>query len=334
MARIYAAVVGSFPRPRGLARLVGRFNSGKIDYEKLELGYEKYTQRLFKLFISASIEYFTDGMLRWDDVFNPLIGYVDGLRVDGLYRFYENNFFFRAPQVVGRIKLVGNCPIPDWYGNSKRILNEVAGNSKSYVLKAVLPGPLTFALNSVNEYYSDIVDLINDYVYNVLQPLVKELKHRGAEVVEVHEPELTYGRADSRLKFYDVELLSKLFTELGVRLWLQTYFGDACSALNYLLYLARHIVGVDLIASKDYSRYLNYFSEFNSLAIGIYNSRSTLVERKRSVGWYISRFAKLHVNEIFVANNAPMDFLPEIIAVRKVRKLGRFVKSFKAGGVK
>ncbi|MEM1982506.1 MAG: hypothetical protein QXZ63_02445 [Sulfolobales archaeon] len=325
MVRIRSATVGSFPRPRGLARLVGRFNSGKIDYERLEAGYETYTRKLFKLLVSSRIECFTDGMLRWDDIFNPLISYIDGVKVDGLYRFYENNFFFRAPQVVGKIKLKSDCPIPTWYKKSMEILNEVAGKHSTHVLKAVLPGPLTLAINSVNNYYNGIEDLVRDYAYDVLLPLLKELKNYGANLVEIHEPELTYERVDSRIKLYGIELISQIFREVGVKLWLQTYFGSACRNLEFLLYLSRYIVGIDLKATDDYSKCMNYFSEFDSLAIGVYDSRNTLIEKNRSVGWYVSRFSKLNLNELFITNNAPMDFIPEVIAVKKLRKLGRFV---------
>lgn len=333
MVKVYAAMIGGFPRPRGLARLISKFNSGKISCERLELGYEAYTRKLFKLLTSANVEYFTDGMLRWDDIFNPLISYLDGVNVNGLYRFYENNFFFRAPQIIGRMRLRSDCPIPEWFDKSKRILWEVAGSNSHYVLKVALPGPLTFALNSVNNYYSSFEDLINDYVYEVLHPLMKELREQGVKVVEIHEPELTYGRADVKVKLHSVELLSKLFTEVGLRLWLQTYFGDVCDSLNYLLYMCKHVVGIDLVATKDYSRCLRYFSDFDSIAVGVYDSRNTLIERNRSVGWYVSRFAKLYINELFVTNNAPLDFLPEIIAVKKLRKLGRFVRLFNARGV-
>lgn len=70
MTVINAGFVGSFPRPLGLAKLVSKFNSGMITREKLEEGYELYTKKLFKLLTSLHIKYITDGMFRWDDIFN------------------------------------------------------------------------------------------------------------------------------------------------------------------------------------------------------------------------------------------------------------------------
>lgn len=325
MVKVHSAIVGSFPRPKGLARLVSRFNSGKISGEKLEAGYENYTRRLFKLLTSSKIKYVTDGMFRWDDILNPLANYISGVKVDGLYRFYENNFFFRAPQIEGRIKLRDDCPIPVWYQKSMEILNDVAGNNSQYVLKPVLPGPLTFTFNSINNHYSSVEDLMRDYTYDVLRPLLSELRQRNTSIIEIHEPELTYDRADPKIKLLGVELLSQVFREAGVKIWLQTYFGNACKNLDFLLYLSKYIIGIDLKATEDYTKCFNYLSELNSIAVGIYDSRSTLIERNRSVYWYVNKFSKLNVSELFISNNSPMDFLPETIAVRKIKKLGRFV---------
>lgn len=339
MSNVYSAMIGSYPRPTGLAKLINRFNSGKISAEDLELGYEKYTHRLFKFLIKLDIDYFTDGMLRWDDIFNPLISYLDGVRVNGLYRFYENNFFFRAPQVVGKVRLRDDCPIPQWFKKSSEILEDVVkelGSKSKFVLKPVLPGPLTLAINSLNEYYSNIQDLINDYVFEVLTPLIKALRDLGAQVIEIHEPELTYGRVNPGLKCYVAGLLDHISYDLKTKLWIQTYFGSAYNALECFKFISKNIIGIDLVASKgDYLNYIHNFSYYDSLAIGIYDSRSTVLERSRIIRWYVAKFLKLGVGNLFITNNAPMDFIPEVIAVRKLRRLSRFTKWLKGkvGGV-
>ena len=339
MSNIYSAMVGSYPRPAGLAKLINRFNSGKISSEDLELGYERYTYRLLKFLTKLNIDYFTDGMLRWDDIFNPLINYVDGVKVNGLYRFYENNFFFRAPQVVGKVRLMDDCPIPQWFKKSSEILESVIkelGIKSRPVLKPVLPGPLTLAINSLNERYSNMRELIGDYVFEVLTPLIKALRDLGAQVIEIHEPELTYGRVDPGLKCYVAGLLGRISYDLKIKLWIQTYFGSASNALECFKFISNNIVGIDLVASRDdYLNYIHNFSYYDSLAVGVYDSRSTVLERSRIIRWYVAKFLKLRIGNLFIANNAPMDFIPEVIAVKKLRRLSKFTKWLKSkvGGV-
>jgi methionine synthase II (cobalamin-independent) len=48
----------------------------------------------------------------------------------------------------------------------------------------------------------------------------------------------------------------------------------------------------------------------------------------------VSKFVKLHVEEVIICNNAPMDFIPEVIAVRKLRKLSRVTERLVVTGGK
>jgi len=332
LTNIYSGIVGSYPRPQSLAKLVNRFNSGKITLEKLELGYEEHLRKLLKLLLQLDIQYLTDGMLRWDDIFNPLISYIDGVKVNGLHRFYDNNFFFRAPQVVGKISLRLDNPIPLWYERACNILREVTAELNKpgkFVVKPVLPGPLTLAMNSVNEAYSNISDLIHDYATEVLTPMIKVLRGRGASIIEVHEPELVVGRAGSDYVRASIDELASLCRECGVRLWIQTYFGDIRGVVNYLVTLSDNIIGVDLIATKHLSDITKVFKDFKSIALGVYDSRNTLLERNLEVRRVVREFIKLGVSEVYVTNNAPMDFIPDVIAVRKLRKLSSLVKSLR-----
>ena len=335
MTIINAGFIGSFPRPIGLAKLINRFNLGRITFEELEEGYELYTKKLFKLLTSLRIKYITDGMFRYDDIFNPLISYIDGTKVNNLYRFYETNFFFRAPQVVSRVSLRSDCPIPEWFKKARELLNEVSGGrSEEIILKPVLPGPLTLAKNSLNEYYRDIKDLVRDYTFNVLEPLMKDLKKLGALVIEIHEPELAYNRASPEEKFIAVDVLSTVIYNLRIRAWVHTYFGDACKLFNYLICFGSYIVGIDLTSTENYNMCLLQYSNFKSLALGLYDSRSTVLEKSRSIRWYVSKFVRLYLDEVIICNNAPMDFLPEVIALRKLKKLSRVTERLVVTGGK
>jgi len=334
LTKIYGGIVGSYPRPVTLARLLNKFYSNKISLDRLEHGYEEHMERLFRLLIKFGIEYITDGMFRWDDIFNPLISYIDGVRIDGLYRFYDNNFFFRAPHIVARIRLRGDVPIAMWYSNAMKILDRVVaelGIENIYVLKPVLPGPLTFALNSVNEFYSDLRDLINDYTTEVLSPLIKSLSSHGATVVEIHEPEIVVGRADKVYISEAVNSLASLGKEHGVRLWIQTYFGDIGRFLGLLVELQSHIIGIDLTATKNFDSITKGLDGFRHIALGLYNSRSTIIEKNTVLRGIVQMFTRVDIDDIYVTNSAPMDFIPEVIAVRKLRKLGLLVKSLRDG---
>ncbi|HIE55190.1 MAG TPA: 5-methyltetrahydropteroyltriglutamate--homocysteine methyltransferase, partial [Chromatiaceae bacterium] len=178
---IIPSLIGSLPRPVSLAKKLELYYIGRLDERRLEEEYRKHAKRAFEKLNQIGIRIITDGLYRWDDIFNPLIGFIDGIEVNGLFKFYENNFFYRSPVVKNDISLREN-PIVEWYNIAKEIQETVYPDA---TLKAVLPGPITLAYHSINEHYENLEDLAHAYAGNIIGPLVKDLKKAGAEIVEL-----------------------------------------------------------------------------------------------------------------------------------------------------
>lgn len=179
---IVPALIGSLPRPIGLAKKIELYSIGRLSEEKLEEAYRSYTRKAFENLKKARIKVITDGLYRWDDIFNPLIRFIDGVEVNGLFKFYENNFFYRSPVVRGELSLKEN-PLPGWISIAQEIKEDVYPEAE---LKAVLPGPVTLAYHSINEYYKDLNELTEAYA-TVLRELIKEL---DVKIMELQEPSL------------------------------------------------------------------------------------------------------------------------------------------------
>jgi 5-methyltetrahydropteroyltriglutamate--homocysteine methyltransferase len=135
---IVPALIGSLPRPVSLAKKIEQYSIGRLSEESLEKAYLDHTRRAFVKLREAKIRVVTDGLYRWDDIFNPFIRFIDGIEVNGLFKFYENNFFYRSPVVKGDLSLREN-PLPEWLNQALAIKEEVYPGA---TLKAVLPGPV------------------------------------------------------------------------------------------------------------------------------------------------------------------------------------------------
>ncbi len=326
MVVIKACMNGSYPRSKAVARLYSRLSSGKLSIEDFEEGIRNHTKKFFELLKNSGVRLFTDGMLRWDDIFNPLIRYVNGVKINGLVRFFDNNFFFRAPKVVGKLDISDN-PIPKWFNVSISIAKRVFGDD--FILKQVIPGPFTLAMNSINQYYSNLHELIHDWRVNVLEPLIKSLVSVGLSVIEVHEPSLVWGNVSSEVLRYGVKEVSELIKfckHLGVDIWLLTYFRSLTNLNGLVSDLVDAILGIDFF-SKDLKRPYVFMEEYGikRVMLGLIDSRNTLMEKASMIRRVVSRVLDAGVNEVYVGNNAPMDFIPEVIAAKKIRKLGRVV---------
>ncbi|HDD26748.1 MAG TPA: 5-methyltetrahydropteroyltriglutamate--homocysteine methyltransferase [Acidilobales archaeon] len=325
---IETALIGSLPRPPILSKYVGRFRSGKISEVVLERKYVVYTKRALSKLISMGYKVVTDGMFRHDDILNPFISFIDGVKVNGLYRFYENNFFFRIPIIEDMIKLKKNVPLITWYLKAKEIVSEVT--KEEVIIKPVIPGPATFVSHSINMYYKDLGKFIADYVANVLEPLIGGLKKVGADVIEIHEPALVASRLKPKVIDLSLRGIYELSESLGVKIWLQVYFGSLRRLVKYLKPSADLILSLDLVESPEDIRLLKVLKGVTeSIALGIVDARNTKIERFKEMKRVVDKALRYSFKDIYLCPNTLLDFLPEVIAYRKLRKLARFVKAFR-----
>ncbi|AEC52406.1 5-methyltetrahydropteroyltriglutamate--homocysteine methyltransferase [Pyrococcus sp. NA2] len=304
---IVPALIGSLPRPVGLAKKIEQYLIGRLSEEKLEEAYRAYTKKAFENLKRANIKIITDGLYRWDDIFNPLIRYIDGIEVNGLFKFYENNFFYRSPVVKGDLSLKEN-PIPEWIKIAQEIREEVYPEA---TLKAVLPGPVTLAYHSINEYYKTLDELVEAYK-GVIGELMKEL---DVQIVELQEPALAaeLSKATREVEEHVSKDVAKSAIEDLARikkLWVVTYFGTPQVIPKGV------ILNVDLVEGE-----LPEGVE-GEVGLGIVNARETKMERadrlRDKLRKYMNRFEK-----IYVTPNTLLDFLPESVAWRKLKLLGK-----------
>ncbi|NJE61744.1 5-methyltetrahydropteroyltriglutamate--homocysteine methyltransferase [Thermococcus sp. 21S7] len=304
---IVPALIGSLPRPVSLAKKIEQYSIGRLSEEKLEEAYLEHTRRAFVKLGEVGIRVITDGLYRWDDIFNPLIRFVDGVEVNGLFKFYENNFFYRSPVVRGELSLKEN-PISEWLNAALGIKEEVYPEA---TLKAVLPGPVTLAYHSINEAYESLDELAEAYA-EVLAELMKELP---VKLVELQEPALsaelsraTREKSDSVSPGTAKRLIENL---AGVReLWVVTYFGTPRVLPEGV------IVNFDLIEGSVPESYSG------RLGLGIVNARGTKMERRDRLADRLRPFLRRY-GELYVTPNTLLDFLPESVAWRKLKLLGR-----------
>ncbi len=326
---VKATLNGSFPRDLKLAKLYSRYYSGRVSLDALESGIRDHTLKLFRMLREFSIEVFTDGMFRYDDLFNPLMSFVEGVRPGRLTRFFNCTFFFKAPIIKSKIRLRGSVPIPDWLYLSSFLAKEVFG--EGFVIKQALPGPLTLATYSIDEHYRDIRELIHEWRTSVLEPLAKMTvsKVPGA-VIELHEPALTSRNVSKEVKRSGITEILELIKSLGKPTWVLTYFGDLGEVIDLvsdLLLSDNVLLGMDYRSTKSPVRAIKELG-VKKIALGMIDSRTTVLERILVMKAEVEEVLDAGVKEVYIGNNAPLDTLPDVIAVRKLRRLGRTARGF------
>ncbi|MEM0020971.1 MAG: hypothetical protein QW039_06600 [Fervidicoccaceae archaeon] len=325
--KVVLSFSGSFPRDEGVAKIHSMRKSGEIDDTSFIDKIATKELKLLNLLEALGFSQSTDGMLWSDDIINPVVS-MSNVGVNGLVRFFDNNFFLRAPIVKESISFREGEYI-NWIIKIREKLKE----KNKLELKVAFPGPATLSLFSQNSFYPSSKDLVIAWGESFLFPLIERLKKEGFSTFEIHEPAMTSRRTSREMKQAASEELSNLFENFKTSNFiLLTYFDLSLRDWNTLLKVVRpnSILGIDLHV-RNSRKAVEALSEIGEKRIymGALNSRNPIRERASFIKKWIFRARDLGFNEIFVGNNAPMDFIPPKWAISKLRKLSNVVSGMR-----
>jgi 5-methyltetrahydropteroyltriglutamate--homocysteine methyltransferase len=232
-------------------------------------------------------------MLRWQDLFRPLLEESDGLETGALTRFLDTNTFYRAPHATTAMpKLTG--PLDERY------LPPVPGPKV-----ATLPSP--YALSEGTGVSATAI------AENVLKPVIDSL---DAELVVLAEP--FFGREQA-----SPDVLAEPFEKLagGPKLALQLTFCNAREPLqNGLAELPVDAIGIDFYATH----LVDVPKGFGKLLLaGIVDARSSALEGPRELADFAERLRNdREVEHVALVPNGDLQFVSERIAREKLQRLG------------
>ena len=99
---------GLYARSEALVQATRDLDRGRTTPEAVDEQVERDLAELVSVQQAAGLDLLADGMLRWQDVFRPLVEAADGLETGALTRFLDTNTFYRAPSATtGAPKLGG-----------------------------------------------------------------------------------------------------------------------------------------------------------------------------------------------------------------------------------
>ncbi|MEM1557208.1 MAG: hypothetical protein QXR44_05070 [Thermoproteota archaeon] len=318
---VEAALVGSFPRPFNLGRLMSRYRDGKLDSETYEKKLESELIKVLTRIADSKVSLVPFNMFLWDDIFEPFASSFEGIERGGLYRFLDNNFYYRIPVIKGKVKHRDAT-----LTTLKTVKKIIEKNRIRVRIKAVIPGPYTFIKMCENKYYGSEEELIID-IAEALGKEAQKLKEFGISFIEIHEPLLVSEKVDMGLfeKAY-----GRIVSKISKGLWIQTYFGPVSNLLEELSRLKLDVIGVDVVeAPEQLEKVLSFGVEWG-IGLGAVDSRSTKIETVKQLRMLIEKVSE-KFNKIYITPNAMMDFIPVSIAYLKIKRMGLAVGGFKNG---
>src|SRR5215210_8122054 len=240
----------------------------------------------------AGLDYFSDGLLNWQDIFRPFDEKAEGLRPGPLTRFLDTNTFYRAPAVEReRPRLVEPLAEPFFQ----------IGDLPRNRWVTTLPSPHALAEWAAGKIQPRAV------AEGILGPQIRWLAGNGCAYVVLQETAL-FGRSSN---LYGLsEALESLASPLPLAL--QLPFGDPGDVLGELLELPIDAIGVDF--------YATYIAALprpfpKTLLAGVIDARNSLLEEPEEVasfGW--SLLEGMAGPELHLVPNGDLQFVPERIA--------------------
>jgi 5-methyltetrahydropteroyltriglutamate--homocysteine methyltransferase len=318
---IRTTVIGSYPKPPDegdtfvLRKTLHALERDEATVEDFEKAQDALVEQVIKEQEEAGIDLITDGHARWEDLLTPFARHMSGFEIGGLLRWFDNNVYYRRPICVGPI---------EWRGPASVEAYKFAASVASVPVKAVIPGPITFARLSVDEHYGSHRDFVLA-IARVLAQEAFELEAAGAPVVQIDEPALLGAPEDLDLALESLLILTSELEQAETILC--TYFGDAKRLGPQLFELPAKGFGLDFVAGEENYQLLDDFPPEKKLQAGIVDARNTKLESIEEIVSSIDRLLGTFTEEkLTVAPSCGLEFLPREKARAKLQRLAEASK--------
>ena len=299
MPKIKAYTPGIYARSEELVQATRDFDRGRATQEAVEKQQKEDLRNFLEVQREAGLDYLSDGMLNWQDIFRPLDTAAQGLHPGPLTRFLNTNTFFRAPAVETE-----TLELAEPLGEPFFRIGDLPQNG----WVATLPSPHALALTATNRLEPRVV------AETVIGPQIRWLAGNGCAMVVLQETAL-FG--NGRGIFGLGEALDAL--ESPVSLAIQLPFGDAGEVLGELVELNVEAIGVDFYAT-DMDALPRPFPK--TLLAGVIDARNSLLEEPKEIAEFGQQLLEGLEGDLHLVPNGDLQFVPEKIAREKVLRLG------------
>lgn len=303
--------IGDTPPEQKLRRALHGADRGLLTPEEVSAVERDVIKDVLAEQEEAGIDIVTDGQVSWHDPLSHLGRALEGVEVNGLLRYFDNNFYYRQPVLKGAVR---------WQRPILLDELEFAQAATDRPLKGVVVGPLTFAGLAHDEHYGDLASA----ALAIAEALNRELQSYHAlalACIQVDEPAFGPGTDRGLLG----EAYAALTRDVAQPVIVAPYFGDVSKRFRELYELGAAGYHVDLRSQAANAEAFDpkSFPEGAALSLGVLDARSTRLEPVAQVAREVEEIrARLpEGSALFMTTNCGLEFLPRGSARAKLRLL-------------
>jgi 5-methyltetrahydropteroyltriglutamate--homocysteine methyltransferase len=302
-----------------LRRTIAQWEKQEKTDADLAAALDRLTELALAEQAEAGLEVVTDGQIRWYDPISHLAGRLEGVRINGLLRFFDTNFYFRQPVLGGAVRRTKPLIVDEF---------RFARAKSKHPVKPVLTGAGTLARLSIEA--SGATNRLEKRVEEFSAALAEEtaaLAEAGATLIQVEEPSLLRHPEDFPL----VERsLAALAARKGqAQLALALYFGDAAPLYSKLQKLPVDVLTLDFTYSPKLTEVIGSEGSAKTLGLGLMDGRNTRLEDADAVARQLERLSRgLAGARAFLTTSCGLEYLPRDRAQLKLRHLSSIRQKF------
>lgn len=320
--RVWGMVLGGYPRSREARHLLRDVERGLVPPAEATLRLQRVHSEIIGVQKAAGLPVIVDGMVDWHDIFRPFARSWRNVTVNGLLRYFDNNFFYRIPVFVGEPDSIEPVLAP-----RVRDFVELAHPG---ILKVVVPGPVTFARLSKNNSELSYEELAVK-IASILKQEISRAVEAGAGFIQVDEPFLADVDASKDDAALAVELFNKIIKGYEEKASLAVYFNAPTTDIYEIIlnvksrYLSidvydTRIKALDLLATKGFGDHVP--------VLGVIDGRRIHDDNIDKIVDDVRRLIDRSIEELVFTTTTWMDLIPFRYSLRKTILLSRLVEKF------
>lgn len=262
----------------------------------------------------TGIDIITDGQVGWHDPISHFMGALEGVRINGLQRYFDTQFYFRQPVITAALRRRNPLVCGDFVK---------ARHASRLRVKPVLPGPYTLArLCMIESGPYATVTALAVALSEIVAAEVSDLAREGAQIIQLEEPAILSRPTDIRLLRH---LLEPAWDARGsAELMVATYFGDAEPLYAQLNSLPADVLALDFTCSPKLAEAIASTGSSKVLALGLIDGRNTRLEDPHAVASQIETILKQYVlDTAHLLPSCGLGHLPRNVARAKLELLAR-----------
>ncbi|WP_224449399.1 5-methyltetrahydropteroyltriglutamate--homocysteine methyltransferase [Haloprofundus salilacus] len=313
MTELVATTPGLYPLPdwakQRLSELKGHQKGDLVSGDEgpeIVDAYDRAREEVVADQTSAGVDRVVEGQLRWDDNLAHPLTVHDSVETGGIVRYYDNNNFYRDPQVVGELGFSGDVAA------ELEATKELLGGDDS--LQAVLPGPYSLSDLATDEHYGDeeaFLEGVSEFLAGEVEAFPEH------ETLFLLEPSLVENAPEDGLDARASEAIDTVASATDADVVVHSYWGALEEKVYaHLMDADVDAVGFDVVAG-DRSQTLYNINEYgtkDSVALGLVDGQNTLVESPETVcdriEWVQDQIPAQEFDTVYATSNTELFYLP------------------------